>query len=121
MYLYLPKLILASQVQFMHLVQNKTKISNIDFFKNALPMHLHRGLSSTNINMIKLTYMTRYFQVHSEQKANFLQNLKKSFYHSEECSSRNGKQDGSCASGFGVCCVCKYEHEIIRITFKIII
>ena len=91
----------------MHLVQNKTKISNIDFFKNALPMHLHRGLSSTNIGMIKLTYITRYFQIHSE--LSFDKIKKKIFYHSEECSSRNGKQDGSCASGFGVCCVCKYE------------
>ena len=113
MYLYLPRLILASQVQFMHLVQNKTKISNIDFFKNALPMHLLRGLSSTNINMIKLTYLTRYFQAHSEHDTDFWQEFKKknifSFHHSEECSSRNGKQDGSCASGFGVCCVCKYE------------
>ena len=30
-------------------------------------------------------------------------------YFSEECSSKNGQQDGSCAAGFGVCCVCKYE------------
>ena len=30
-------------------------------------------------------------------------------FFSEECSSKNGQQDGSCASGFGVCCVCKYE------------
>ena len=64
----------------MHLVQNKTKISNIDFFKNALPMHLHRGLSSTNIGMIKLTYITRYFQVHSEQEANFWQKIKKKIF-----------------------------------------
>ena len=27
---------------------------------------------------------------------------------SEECSSLGGTSDGSCASGFGVCCVCKY-------------
>merc|ERR1712223_96906 len=26
-------------------------------------------------------------------------------YTSEECSSKSGKNDGSCASGFGVCCV----------------
>ena len=28
-------------------------------------------------------------------------------YHREECSSKGGASDGSCASGFGVCCVCK--------------
>ena len=27
-------------------------------------------------------------------------------FFSEECSSKGGTQDGSCASGFGVCCVC---------------
>ena len=30
------------------------------------------------------------------------------FYHREECSTKGGASDGSCASGFGVCCVCKY-------------
>ena len=53
------------------------------------------------------------FELSSEQKANFNQKKLKKFKiisHSEECSARNGKQDGSCASGFGVCCVCKYEN-----------
>ena len=27
---------------------------------------------------------------------------------SEECSSKGGSNGGSCASGFGVCCTCKY-------------
>ena len=31
----------------------------------------------------------------------------------EECSARNGVQDGSCASGFGVCCVCKNFPKIV--------
>ena len=26
---------------------------------------------------------------------------------SEECSARGGQQDGSCAAGFGTCCICK--------------
>ena len=26
----------------------------------------------------------------------------------EECSSKNGVSDGSCASGFGVCCIGMY-------------
>ena len=30
------------------------------------------------------------------------------FIFREECSSRNGVNQGSCASGFGVCCVGKY-------------
>ena len=25
----------------------------------------------------------------------------------EECSNRAGKNDGSCAQGYGVCCTCK--------------
>ena len=25
----------------------------------------------------------------------------------EECNSKGGKNDGSCASGFGVCCTCE--------------
>ena len=33
----------------------------------------------------------------------------------EECSARNGVQDGSCASGFGVCCVCK---NFLRLFWK---
>ena len=30
----------------------------------------------------------------------------------EECSARGGKQDGSCASGFGVCCTCNEDFTI---------
>jgi len=29
-------------------------------------------------------------------------------YTSEECSDRGGVSDGSCADGYGVCCICKY-------------
>ena len=35
------------------------------------------------------------------------QNLKKAFISSEECSNRGGTSDGTCANGFGICCVCK--------------
>ena len=36
--------------------------------------------------------------------------LKKTFTFSEaECSSKGGVASGSCASGFGVCCVCELE------------
>ena len=27
---------------------------------------------------------------------------------SEECSTKGGTNDGTCASGFGVCCICKF-------------
>ena len=27
---------------------------------------------------------------------------------SEECSNKGGTQDGSCANGYGVCCICKW-------------
>ena len=27
----------------------------------------------------------------------------------EECSAKGGTNDGSCASGYGVCCTCKYS------------
>ena len=30
-------------------------------------------------------------------------------YTKEECSSKGGTNDGSCASGYGVCCLCKYQ------------
>ena len=30
------------------------------------------------------------------------------FFFSEECSSKGGTNDGTCASGFGVCCTCKF-------------
>ena len=33
---------------------------------------------------------------------------------SEECSSLGGTSDGSCASGFGVCCVCKYIYLTLQ-------
>ena len=33
-----------------------------------------------------------------------------SLYYSEECSSKNGVSDGSCASGFGVCCIGMYPN-----------
>ena len=29
----------------------------------------------------------------------------------EECSARGGTNDGTCASGFGVCCVSKYQSK----------
>ena len=34
-----------------------------------------------------------------------------SYFFSEECSSRNGVNSGSCAEGFGVCCTCKSSFE----------
>ena len=65
----------------MHLVQNKTKISNIDFFKNALPMHLHRGLSSTKLHMIKLTYLyNKIFSSSFRAKSYLMTKLKKNFF-----------------------------------------
>ena len=30
-------------------------------------------------------------------------------YTAEECSDKKGKASGSCANGFGVCCVSKYH------------
>ena len=40
-------------------------------------------------------------------------------YTKEECSSKGGTNDGSCASGYGVCCVCKYQRVSFRyIKFK---
>ena len=40
-------------------------------------------------------------------------------YTTEECSSKGGTNEGSCASGYGVCCTCKFEkphffHRISR-------
>merc|ERR1712037_228624 len=29
-------------------------------------------------------------------------------YTAEECSTKGGTNDGTCASGFGVCCICKF-------------
>ena len=28
-------------------------------------------------------------------------------YSAEECENKGGRSDGSCANGYGVCCVCK--------------
>ena len=40
-------------------------------------------------------------------------------YTKEECSSKGGTNDGSCASGYGVCCVCKYQKKSLGcIKFK---
>ena len=33
-------------------------------------------------------------------------------FFSEECSSKGGTSDGSCASGFGVCCVCMHQNTL---------
>ena len=32
-------------------------------------------------------------------------------YTAEECSNRDGVATGSCADGFGVCCVSKFEEQ----------
>jgi hypothetical protein len=32
-----------------------------------------------------------------------------SYIFREECSNKGGSNDGSCAAGFGVCCVCKFQ------------
>ena len=31
-------------------------------------------------------------------------------YLKEECTKLEGIRDGPCASGFGVCCICKYQY-----------
>ena len=30
------------------------------------------------------------------------------FFFRQECTDKGGTNEGSCASGYGVCCVCKY-------------
>ena len=36
-------------------------------------------------------------------------------YSAEECTSRGGVNDGSCAGGYGVCCTCMYALRICTI------
>ena len=38
--------------------------------------------------------------------------------YSEECSDKGGLNEGSCASGFGVCCVRKLNHLLIIACLK---
>ena len=38
-------------------------------------------------------------------------------YTAEECSNRDGVESGTCADGFGVCCVSKYYLDTLR-TFR---
>ena len=35
--------------------------------------------------------------------------LKLTFIFREECSNKGGTNGGSCASGYGICCVCKFS------------
>ena len=35
--------------------------------------------------------------------------LKLFICYREECSTKGGTNEGSCASGYGVCCTCKFE------------
>ena len=39
-------------------------------------------------------------------------------FFSEECSNKGGTNGGSCASGFGVCCICKHFHQESVILFS---
>ena len=39
----------------------------------------------------------------------------------EECSSRGGANGGSCASGFGVCCICKYIWKVFKLLLFILL
>lgn len=32
-------------------------------------------------------------------------------YSEEDCKNRGGESKGSCAEGYGVCCVCKFFHQ----------
>ena len=34
--------------------------------------------------------------------------LKQLHYFREECSDKGGTNDGTCASGYGICCTCKF-------------
>ena len=44
-----------------------------------------------------------------------------SFSFREECSNKGGTNDGSCASGYGVCCSCNFclKHLMIKFTFSL--
>ena len=37
-----------------------------------------------------------------------------SYIFREECSNKGGSNDGSCAAGFGVCCVCKFQKVFLK-------
>ena len=45
---------------------------------------------------------TYYFTLHTKFTLILYQNR-------EECNQRGGTEDGTCASGFGVCCICKFS------------
>ena len=45
---------------------------------------------------------TYYFTLHTNFTLIMYQNR-------EECNQRGGTEDGTCASGFGVCCICKFS------------
>ena len=42
-----------------------------------------------------------------------------SHYFRQECSNKNGKKSGSCANGFGVCCICEYCNCFTFQVFKV--
>ena len=41
-------------------------------------------------------------------------------YSAEECSNRGGSSSGTCANGYGVCCICKSQiHNLLSLFFQI--
>ena len=48
-----------------------------------------------------------------QRKPTFLIHLL-SYIFREECTNKGGSNDGSCAAGFGVCCVCKFQKVFLK-------
>ena len=59
------------------------------------------------LNNCKYYHNTSFVTIINEY-CQFLIFQKGDFFFSEECSNKGGVNAGSCASGFGVCCTCKY-------------
>ena len=41
-------------------------------------------------------------------------------YSTDECGNRGGSASGSCASGYGVCCICKLSKYTYTLQIKLI-
>lgn len=54
-------------------------------------------------------------------KYKYMYGQNSSFSFREECSNKGGTNDGSCASGYGVCCSCNFclKQLMIKFTFSL--
>ena len=108
-------IILVNMIRFDHMITLVKKITLVyntsnqcfNFYLRSVVTDLQLSIDSFGI-VIYLVLIPCHFPVFNSLT------IRKLCFLRSECTSKGGTSSGTCASGFGVCCVCEYYNNSKR-------